>query len=952
MHLMHKIIHTSGCRTTVQALRFVCDSFRAILCHRLFVLLLLHSGGAQSSWAAGPSQPGLSHLTCEGLVNPMSIDAAAPRFSWRLESSQRGARQAAYQLRIAEVAPDGRPIAAGTIETPRIDSDQSQWVVVPKFVPKPKTRYDWQVEVWDERGRESGWSPVESFETGVRGAWPARTPWIGDGRAVARDRAPAARYFRTEFDVAMKPVKARLYVSAFGLVEPWLNGARIGRDSFLPGWPDYRKRVLYIALDVTPQVQSGRNALGLILGDGWYSGTLMGGRQAGIEPLVSAFLELTDAAGNVRTIATGEDWQWAEGPITAQGIYFGETFDARRDDATWSTPGGAAGWTWRPAVAEGIHAVQMTARVSPPVRRTQELKPVSARRIRPDVFLYDLGQNMVGWVRLKVRAPAGREIQLKFAEMLEGPDQIHTANLRRANATARYIARGSPETETWEPRFTFFGFRYVEVSGMDSPEDDAVTGIVLHSDLTRIGRFECSNPLLNQLYANTVWGQRGNFIEVPTDCPQRDERLGWTGDAQVFCHAASFNYACGNFYRQWLAALRDGYRDEPDGPAGFPDVAPDVALRHGSAGWGDAAVIIPYTAWLHTGDRRLLEENVDAIQQWIEAQARDFPDGIRRSRRSYGDWLAPGFKPDDAPTAYVLIATAYFAHTTDLAARIAAELGRNEMAQRDRALLARIKEAFRREFLSDDGHITSDEQTAYLLALGFDLVPAPLREKVAAHLVRTFAAKNDHLATGFLGTPLVAPVLADIGRADIAYRVLLQESYPGWLLSVKNGATTIWERWDSWTPEKGFNPEGMNSFNHYAYGSVVGWFFDTICGLKPHAGGTGWKKFTVAPTPGGGLTQAQATLETPYGLASSAWRVAADRIEYDITIPANATARIELPATSVDTVTADGRALRHLLGNASAVAADGRVTFTLSAGTYRFSAPLPPLAPPAAGGTW
>jgi alpha-L-rhamnosidase len=425
---------------------------------------------------------------------------------------------------------------------------------------------------------------------------------------------------------------------------------------------------------------------------------------------------------------------------------------------------------------------------------------------------------------------------------------------------------------------------------------------------------------------------------VPTDCPQRDERLGWTGDAQVFSHTANYNFASGTFYRQWLAAMRDGYRDEPGGTSGFPDVAPDLGLRYGSAGWGDAAVIVPYITWLHTGDRRLLEENADSIQRWIEAQARDFPDGIRGSARSYGDWLAPGYKPAEAPTPYVLLATAYYAHVTDLAGRIAGELGRTEAAQRDRALLAHIKEAFRREFITDDGKITSDEQTAYLVALDFGLVPDALREKTIAHLLRTFAARNDHLATGFLGTPHVTPVLSAIGHADLAYRVLLQETYPGWLFSVKNGATTVWERWDSWTPDKGFNPEGMNSFNHYAYGCVVGWFYDTIAGLKPDATGAGWKRFHVAPTPGGGLTHANATLETPYGLAVSAWRSRGDRMEYDVTVPPNTQALVALPATRATAVTENGRGLRDLREASDVAERDGRVTFTLAPGAYRFSA--------------
>jgi alpha-L-rhamnosidase len=882
----------------------------------------------------------LRQLTCEGLSEPMLIEVTAPRLGWQLAGDARGLRQSAYELRLTALAPDGQPAATGRIATGRVSSDQSQWVAVSGFAAKPKTRYQWQVRIWDGAGKESAWSEPAHFETGVMGRanlWTAN--WIGDGRAVPLETTRSARYFRTEFNAASAPAKARLYLSSYGLVEPWLNGGKVGKDHFVPGWPDYRRRVFYVAYDVTNQIRAGRNALGIIQGDGWYSSTLVLGIQAGSQPSFSAQLELIDAAGKVTTVTSGKDWQWAEGPILEQSIYHGETYDARRADPRWCETGGtSSAWAWRPAVVQGKRPTMLTARLSPPVREIEELRPVEKRHIRPGVWLFDLGQNMVGWVRLKLQAPAGTEVTVRHAEMLEAPDRIHTANLREARATARYTARGEG-VETWEPRFSFFGFRYVEVSGLEEPRDDAVTGVVLHSDLPRIGEFECSHPLLNKLFLNTIWGQKGNFLEVPTDCPQRNERLGWTGDAQVFAHTANFNFACGAFYRQWLAAVRDSYRDEPGGASGFGDVAPESGLSHGSAGWGDAAVIVPWVTWLHTGDRRILEENMDSTQAWVEAQTRDYPAGIRRSSRSYGDWLAPGYHQREAPTPYVLIATAYYGHVTYLAARMAAVLGRPALAARNRALFEHIRAAFRKEFITDDGRVRSDEQTAYLLALGFGLVPDELKAKTVGHLVRTVRAKNDHLATGFLGTPLLTPVLGAVGQGDLAYRVLQQETYPGWLFSVKNGATTIWERWDSWTPEKGFHPDGMNSFNHYAYGSVIGWFYDTIAGLKPEADGAGWKRFTIAPTPGGGLTHARATLLTPYGRAASAWRIEGGRFALEITVPANTSARVSVPAAAVDQVSEGGRPLSAVPEFTGLAAIAGRVTFTAAAGTYRLTMP-------------
>ena len=878
----------------------------------------------------------ITHLRCEGLVAPLLVDTAAPRFSWRLDTSARGAQQVAYQLRVTELGADGNPVGV-PMESARIESDQSQWVEFPAFQAKPQTRYQWQVRVWDNCDDDNSWSQPETFETSLLGKkWPA--DWLSDGQIVAKKSAPPARYFRKTFVLPNLPVHAKLYLSAFGLVEPWVNGQQATEDLFIPGWPDYRKRNFYVAYDVTKLLQSGTNAIGLALGEGWYCSTLIGNKQFGQTPMVSGWIEITDASGQTTTVATDDSWEWANGPITANGIYPGETFDARKDAAGWCEISGCA-WHWQPVKVEPPPAVEMDARYSPAARRMEELRPLSRREVRPGVFLYDLGQNMVGWVRLKVAAPAGQEIKIRFTEMLGADGNIYTNNLRGAKATAVYIAKGDG-VETWEPRFTYFGFRYVEISGVAAPLADAITGVVVHSDLPRIGRFECSNPMLNKLYTNTLWGQLGNFVEVPTDCPQRDERMGWTGDAQVFCDTANYNLASGPFYRQWLATLRDTFETGTNG--GYGDVAPGGVGKHGSAGWGDAGVIIPWITWLHTGDRRILAENFPMIQRWIALQETQAPDGIRHSRTSYGDWLAPGYAPSKAPTPYVLIATAYYAHTVQLAAQMADVLGQPDLAQKYFAQFKKIQTAFHREFITDDGKITSDEQTAYLLALGFDLAPENMRSKMIEHLAHAVAVKNNHLATGFLGTPLLLPVLAEVGRSDLAYAVVLQDSYPGWLFSVKNGATTVWERWDSWTPEKGFNKDGMNSFNHYAYGSVVGWFYDTIAGLKPDASTPGWKHFTIAPTPGGGLTFAKASLETAYGMVVADWRINRDEFELEATIPANTQARVSLPAARIADVTASGQPLQKLSEASGLRAENGRVIFNLAAGCYQFA--VKPLA--------
>ena len=850
----------------------------------------------------------VQHTRCEGLAQPEQVDTPAPRFSWQLDTELNEVRQVAYQFRWHEIDGSGRPFGAET-ETARITSEDSQWVTPPGLILQARRSYTWSVRVWDNHGQASSWSEPRQFHTGLlNDRWPA--DWIGDGRALELFDVAPARHFRQGFQVTTRPVRARLYVSAMGLVEPWLNHQLVTTDRFVPGWPDYRRRLFYAAFDVTSLIQEGDNTLGMILGDGWYSGTMIPRHQYGREARFSAFLDLTDAEGKVTTITTGDGWHWTEaGPITMNSIYHGEDYDARRELAGWSAPGVTATESWQPVtVRSGRHTpAAFTARLSPPVRRIETLTPISVHQTAPGVHVYDLGQNMVGWARLRVRAEAGQTITLRFAEMLNPDGTVYTENLRKAKATAHYIAKGEG-TEEWEPRFTYFGFRYVELSGVDHPLADAIEGVVVHTDLPRTGHFECSDPLLNQLYHNTRWSQKGNFLELPTDCPQRDERAGWTGDAQVFTATALYNMDAGAFYRQWLYSLRDGLRDSPHG--GYPDVAPFTGFGFGSAGWAEAGMIVPWTVWLHTGDQRVLEENLPTIQHALELMAAQAPDGIRRSPSAWGDWLAPGFAMYKSPPRYELIATAYYAHAAELAARIAEVLGRPELAASNRVLRDQARTAFQHAYITDDGRVADDVQTSYLLTLAFDLAPPAQRPQIADQLLRTIAEKDFHLATGFLGTPLLTPVLTDLGRTDLAYRILQQTTYPGWLFTVKNGATTIWERWDSWTPEQGFNPNGMNSFNHYAYGSVVGWFYSDIAGLQPLPDAPGWKHFRIAPRPGGGLSHASASVETPYGPAASAWKMADGLMQLDVTIPANSTAEVIIPTVDPTTVRLDGRPIQ------------------------------------------
>jgi alpha-L-rhamnosidase len=668
----------------------------------------------------------------------------------------------------------------------------------------------------------------------------------------------------------------------------------------MPGWSDFRKRAQVMSADVTAMLRPGDNTLGAILGDGWYTGTLLWKNDRnhyGTHPQLLARLDIELRDGRKESVTTGRGWETRNGPVTAADIYHGETCDARRDLGGWCVPGASKGG-WRAADLFPNYRGELVPKVNEAVRITETLKPRKITEPRPGSYVFDFGQNLAGVCRLKVRGRRGQKITLKFAEMLNADGTVYRENLRLARATDTYICRGGG-VEEWTPRFTFHGFRYVEVTGLDKkPSAELLTALVLHTDMRPTGKFRCSNPLLNRLDRNISWGLRGNFLDIPTDCPQRDERLGWTGDAQVFVGTAAFQYDVRDFFRKWTQDLRDGQRAD----GAYPDVAPDVLGKHsplhfGNAAWADAGVICPWEIYRRYGDKEVLAENYDAMKRWIAYQERTSKNLVR-PRTNYGDWLAiDAVTAQNAPVPCDLVGTAYFAHTTDLMAKIAAVLGRKGDAQKFLKLYGRIVEAFRNAYVTPDGRVVGHCQTAYLLALAFDLLPAKLRPKAFAHLVDLIEARGCHLTTGFVGTPLLLPVLTRFGRTDLAYKILLQEDYPSWLYTVRNGATTMWERWNSYTKEHGFGDVGMNSFNHYAYGAVGEWMYAVIGGLRPLA--PGYKRILFAPEPGGGLSSASCELDTPQGRAACRWQLRGKVLRGEVIVPPRSKAELRLPGQAV-----------------------------------------------------
>ncbi len=836
---------------------------------------------------AAHAKPAHSLTMGEGFVNPLGFHDPSPALSWKLPDGVK--RQTAYRMEIKSGATrwDG-----GWVES-------SQSVFVP-HAGKPlmsRQRGEWRVRFRAENGRDSGWSDYARFEMGLlsNDDWTARwiRPQLGDN-AVTRTREPVA-WLRRQFAVSPKAIsQARLYVTARGLFHVFLNGKAVGRDYFANGWTSYKHRIDTLTYDVTEQLRRGENNISAMLGAGWYAGRV-GWRLKKQDPTaipeLLLQLEITYKDGTTATVASDGGWEGTyEGPLVSSAIYDGEIYDARRANSGWSPV----------VVNPDIGPARLTPKPFAPVRVTQTLPVQAITEPEPGRFVFDLGQNMVGWPRLNISVEKDRAITIRFAEMLNKDGTLYTANYRSAKSSAVYIPAKDGSVE-WEPAFTFFGFRYLELSGLPpgaKPDKSWVTGMVLHSDLRPIGSFSSSHAKLNQLQSNIVWGQRGNFLDIPTDCPQRDERHGWLGDALVFCPTSMFNYDCHAFWKSWLGSMRD--QQYADGR--LPCVIPDMrGPGRSSPGWNDAAVFIPWDVYVRTGDLSMLAENYPMMEKLAAWYRTKCVDGLSAKTTGYGDWLQPYSKNNirDGNTSKDYLAAAYFARDLQILADSARLLGRADDEKRHAAELVTLKKAFVKKYFDADGRLQgiTETQTAYLLAIDFALIPADMVKKAAAHLERLIVDEaQGHLRTGFLGTPLIAGVLDRTGRAGLAVELLFKETYPSWFYPINQGATTMWERWNSYTHAEGFGDASMNSFNHYAYGAIGQWMYERIAGLAPDPAHPGYKHFFVRPLPAAPLDHARAELDTPYGKAVSGWIRKNGKLHMEVIVPPNTTATIEFPS--------------------------------------------------------
>jgi alpha-L-rhamnosidase len=865
-----------------------------------------------------PSATRLALLRCEYLVDPRGIDELAPRLSWQLVSDRRDARQVGYRVQVASTLAKLLAGVADRWDSGLVDGDQTTQVVYSGAPLRSRADCHWRVEITDETGAVVDSAPA-FWTMGLlqKTDWSAR--WIAaDPEIIRRDPAAIAStllepgtpaVFRREFELPSAVAKATVYTTARGLFELSANGRRIGADLFAPEWTDYFTRIHYRSYDVTALLAPGRNSLDATLGDGWWSGYVgwqeTRGRYGSLENSLLVQLEVELADGTRLTLGTDGAWQCATGPILASDFMMGETYDARRAPRDWLS-----------AREVAAPEVPLVAQRGEPVAITSEITPVSVNEITPGVFIYDLGQNIAGFVRLRLRnLPAGTRLTLRHGERLCPDGTLYVENLRRAKATDVYIARGDAE-ESYQPHFTFHGFQYVELTGHPcTPPADIVTACVIHSATPPAGRFECSHAGVNRLWLNGLWSQIDNFLSVPTDCPQRDERLGWMGDAQVFLRTATYNMDVAAFFTKWMIDVEDA--QTPEGV--FPDVAPRLPEQinwtglpglAGSAAWADAGVIIPHTLWRVYGDRRVLERHYVAMVKWVDWIASHNPDGLRLNQlaNNYGDWLCI---PSDTSFGTHspmknLLATAYWADDCAKLAEIARELGRHSDADRFTAMFEKVRAAFQKEWLLADGRLAVETQTAYLLALAFDLLPSDVRARAAERLVANIRDLDWHLSTGFVGISHLNPQLTLAGHGDTAYRLLLRDDYPSWLYPVKHGATTIWERWNGWTHEDGFFNPHMNSFNHYSLGSVGEWLFRHVAGIELDPTRPGFQHFILRPFICSGLDHASATHRTHHGEILSAWKREGDRLTWQIRIPANCTARVCIPCEPGAEVDSDG----------------------------------------------
>ncbi|HEX7473854.1 MAG TPA: family 78 glycoside hydrolase catalytic domain [Candidatus Limnocylindrales bacterium] len=858
--------------------------------------------------------PAAVDLRADHQVEPIGLDEPRPRLSWRVELAHPATEQASFAV---EVARDPTFAPAAVVWTRSVVSADAAIVFDGPALASRERRF-WRVRVADDRGVKGPWSAPASWEMGLLAPddWVGRwIGWIDPAMASWSSRSPL---LRRSFRLPGAAARGRAHVTALGLVELTINGRRVGTDRLAPGWTDYRRRIQVRTSDVLELLRPGENVVAARLGRGWFAGDVgqFGAEQYGDIPALMAQIEVDLAGGRRTIVATDTSWRAHPGPLVRDDLLMGESCDARDEPTGWDEPGFQDG-DWRPVVVQAGPGGRLVAQRDPGVRVIDELEPRAIASVGPDRQIVDFGQNIAGHVRIQASESAGTTIVIRHAEALDPGGGLYTANLRTARQTDAYTFRGDGP-EVFEPRFTSHGFRYAEISGLSGGIDPGrLTARVVSSMGPASGSFACSDVLVNRIHENVMWGLRGGLVGIPTDCPQRDERLGWTADVAAMAPSALFLGDTAPVFEKWLIDLSDAQL--PSGA--YPDIAPRIGVTgSGNAGWADAGMLVPWLIYERTGNVGVIERQYDSMLGFLRFLGADHIGGVRHGGR-YGDWLAL-----EGPTSLELIGTAYLARSAALFVRMARLLGHDGDADEVARLAARARAAFRRRFTTASGTLGEETQTGYALALGFDLLPRDARSTASDRLAHLIEAAGGHLLTGFLGTGLVLSALSDHGHHELATRLARQDTYPSWGYEVRQGATTIWERWNSWTPEDGFADPGMNSLNHAALGSVADWLHQHLAGLAP--GAPGYRTMLVRPRPAAGIEWARAAHESPHGSHSVEWMADARHLEVTVEVPPNTFAEVVVPAT--------GRTL-SVAGHRPRSGARGVVRVASSAGEHRLT---------------
>ena len=957
-----------------------------------FVAIIFLIAGVTLSFfnrCTSPAGTTVKDLRVEYMKNPVGIDATQPRFSWKMESNERGISQSSYTI----IVSTDEAFKKTVWNSGEVLSDQSVSIVYGGTALSPATRYFWKVEVKDQASHRITSTQKAFFETGLMNLGWSNAQWI---KPLQRDTVKTVPMFRTTCVLDKKIGSARIYTSGLGIYEVFINGKRIGTpdengninyDEFKPGWTDYTRTVSYSTCDVKDFLTKGNNVLAAYVASGWWQGRIAHGEYGNPDLGFIAKLVVNYTDGTSETVVTDpKTWKYSvDGAIRQSDIYDGEVYDVRKESA-WTSPGFDDS-SWQTCAVNTDFKGEIKAFAGPMVQVRKNLQRTPAKIIRYEgitdtgsdfgminvkdtlaqsaaialskgqTLVYDMGQNMTGWVKFKVKGKAGTEVTVRFAEMLndegkksrcdDGPGgSLYRSNLRSAKTTLKYTLKGDAAGEEYHPSTTFFGFKYCDLTATDSIAVESLTGEVVGTASEEAGSFSTDNPSVNQLFSNIIWGQRSNFLSIPTDCPQRDERLGWTGDIEIFGRTASYNADLAAFFQKWMGDMRDSQR----GDGAFPSVAPYCWVGYGQAAWAEAGIIIPWTTYLMYDNKGILKENYPAMEKYMAFLANQADEKYRYNGAGtdYGDWVSY------VHTDNRYISVCYYAYSALLMEKISLALSaakEDEYAQKAasyRTLYDNIKQEFQSRYTTENGMLNQDTQTAYLLAIKLNLFSTEaVRQEAINHLRQLITDNGNKLNTGFVGTGVMMQTLSDAGLIDIAYNLLLQRDNPSWLYSVDQGATTIWERWNSYTRENGFHPDGMNSFNHYAYGVVGEWLYRYVAGINPDENRPGFKHILLNPNPDfrktlpegqKQITQADASYNSYYGIIRSAWKVeSSGSVKYDISIPANTTATLTLLLPNEKSeVFESGIAVKDAKGIVSVNRENGKAVIELGSGGYSF----------------